>query len=238
MNSRLNFKQISRFLQPKQPCLLCKNPHGEIFGFCSECFDDLPWHTAPHCPQCGLESSGDVCGQCLKNSPNFDHTHALLTYDFPADALLQHFKYQQAHHLAHTFGHLFANHLSKTHAQLSNIDAILPMPMHPTRLKERGFNQALEIARILAKNLALPLDIESCFRKKWTPPQATLPLKDRVKNMQDVFACNKNLQGLNIALMDDVMTSGASLNALAKTLKQAGANTVECWVVARTMPHK
>lgn len=222
LNNRLNFNQIKRFFPLKQPCLLCKHLDGGELGICVDCLNDLPWHTAPHCPQCGLESGGDVCGQCLKGSPYFDRTHALFTYDFPANALLQHFKYQQAHHLAHTFGHLFARHL-QNNLTAQNIDVIFPMPMHPIRLKERGFNQSLEIARILAKNLQLPLDFESGYRKKYTPPQATLPLKDRVKNMQDVFACDKHLQGLNIAIVDDVMTSGASLNALAKTLKQAGA---------------
>lgn len=236
LNNRLNFKQIKRFFPLTQPCFLCKNPNGGEFGLCTGCFDDLPWHAKPRCPQCGLESGGDICGQCLTSTPHFDHTHALFTYDFPANALLQHFKYQQAHHLAYTFGHLFTRHLQKNHAA-QNIDVIFPMPMHPIRLKERGFNQSLEIARILAKNLQLSLDFESCYRKKYTPPQATLPLKDRVKNMQNVFACDKHLQGLNIAIVDDVMTSGASLNALAKTLKQAGAAKVECWVVARTLPH-
>lgn len=237
MNNRLNFKQIKQLLPLTQPCLLCKNLEGGELGVCADCYHDLPWHTAPHCLQCALISGGKICGQCLTSTPNFDRTHALFTYDFPANALLQHFKYQQAHHLAHTFGHLFARHLESCQAA-KNIDVIFPMPMHPIRLKERGFNQALEIARILAKNLQLPLDFESSYRKKYTPPQATLPLKDRIKNMQDVFACDKSLHGLNIAIVDDVMTSGASLNALAKTLKKAGANTVECWVIARTLPQQ
>lgn len=236
LNGRLNFKQIRALLPLTQPCLLCKNFEGGELGLCEDCLHELPWHTSPHCPQCALESTGEICGQCLTSAPHFDRTLALFTYDFPADALLQHFKYQQAHHLAHTFGHLFTHHLSHCQAA-KNIDVIFPMPMHPIRLKERGFNQALEIARILAKNCQIPLDFESGYRKKYTPPQATLPLKDRVKNMQDVFACDNYLQNLNIAIVDDVMTSGASLNALAKTLKEAGAQTVECWVVARTLPH-
>ena len=237
LNNRLNFKQIKRFFLLKQPCFLCKHLDGGELGICVDCLNDLPWHTAPQCLQCGLESGGDICGQCLKSNPYFDRTHALFTYDFPASALLQHFKYQQAHHLAHTFGNLLTEAISKKYSLSPSIDLIIPMPMHPTRLKERGFNQALEIARIVSKKLDLTIDIESCYRKKYTPPQATLPLKERVKNMQDVFACDKHLQGLNIAIVDDVMTSGASLNALAKTLKQTGATQVECWVVARALQH-
>lgn len=110
------------------------------------------------------------------------------------------------------------------------------MPMHNARLKQRGFNQALEIARLISKQRQIKLDFTSCQRTTLTPPQASLPLKDRIKNIRGAFECNKNLQGLNLALVDDVMTTGASLNELAKTLKQAGAAHVECWVIARTLP--
>ena len=112
----------------------------------------------------------------------------------------------------------------------------MPMPMHNTRLQQRGFNQALEIARLISKHRQIKLDFTSCQRTRLTPPQASLPLKERIKNIRGVFECNKNLQGLNIALVDDVMTTGASLNELAKTLKLAGAAHVECWVIARTLP--
>ncbi len=191
LNDRLNFKQLKRFLPLTQPCLLCKNFDGGKLGICAECFNDLTWHTAPHCPQCGLESGSDICGQCLKNSPDFDRTLALFTYDYPANALLQHFKYHKAHHLAHTFGNLLAEEIGKKSNQSTLVDLVIPMPMHPTRLKERGFNQALEIARIASKKLDLTMDIESCYRKRLTPPQASLPLKERVKNMQDVLPATK-----------------------------------------------
>lgn len=114
----------------------------------------------------------------------------------------------------------------------------MPMPMHIERLKQRGFNQALEIARLISKHSQIKLDFTSCQRTRLTPPQASLPLKERIKNIRGVFQCDTNLQGLNIALIDDVMTTGASLNELAKTLKQAGAAHVECWVIARTLPRR
>lgn len=110
------------------------------------------------------------------------------------------------------------------------------MPMHATRLKERGFNQALEIARLVSKPLQIPLDYTSCQRTRYTPPQASLPLKERIKNIKGAFNCTSNLLGARIAIIDDVMTTGASLSELAKTLKQSGAVHVECWVVVRTMP--
>ena len=114
--------------------------------------------------------------------------------------------------------------------------------MHPQRLKERGFNQALEIAKVLTKNCKEKLDYNRVERQTLTPLQASLPLKERVKNIKGAFKVNDDLvgelKGKRIAIVDDVLTTGASLNELAKTLKKAGASHVECWVVARTLPHK
>ena len=230
----------------KQSCLLCKSAHGGNIGLCDDCQKDLPWHTEPHCPQCGLLSfNHQLCGHCLKSPPDFDATLALFTYDFPLAALLQRYKYGNMLNLSHSFADLMAAHLLRhrvqtNHISTKSIDLIIAMPMHPQRLQERGFNQALEIAKLLAKKLNVPLDYTVCIRNKLTPPQASLPLKERVKNIRGVFSVNEahkiNLKGLKIALIDDVMTTGASLNELAKTLKKAGASHVECWVIARTLP--
>ncbi len=220
----------------KQACLMCASHDGGDVGICQACLNDLPWHSAAQCPQCALISDGLVCGSCLNSPPSFDATHALFTYHYPADKLLQHYKYKQTLHLANTFASLLIDKkLSPSHTK-QKIDLIIPMPMHKTRLKERGFNQALEVARLISKSMQIKLDYTSCQRPKYTPPQASLPLKERIKNIRGVFDCQKNLQSLNIAIVDDVMTTGASLNELASTLKQAGASHVECWVIARTLP--
>lgn len=225
----------------KQSCLLCKSVGGSNIGLCDDCQKDLPWHIQPHCPQCGLLSlNNQICGHCLKSQPDFDTTQALFTYDFPLAALLQRYKYGSMLNLSHSFADLMAQHLLGNHPSTQRIDLIIAMPMHPKRLQERGFNQALEIAKLLSKKLQIPLDYTSCIRNKLTPPQASLPLKERIKNIRGVFSVNEvhpsNLKGLKIALIDDVMTTGASLNELAKTLKKAGASHVECWVIARTLP--
>ncbi|MEQ1488656.1 MAG: ComF family protein [Methylotenera sp.] len=240
MNIRLKFKQtVTAGLQTfaQQYCLLCTAHNGSELGLCDACVKSLPWHGAPQCPQCGLHSDGLVCGHCLSSPPDFDATHSLFTYDFPVDSMLQHYKYRDMLYLSNTFATLFSQKLA-TKNNANKIDLIIPMPMHSARLKERGFNQALEIARIIAKNSQIKCDFTTCQRTKLTPPQASLPLKERIKNIRGVFSCMQKLQGLNIAIVDDVMTTGASLNELAKTLKQAGASHVECWVIARTLPHK
>lgn len=217
----------------KQSCLLCASPQANKIGICGACLADLPRPPATSCPQCGLASDGNICGSCISSPPDFDATSAVFLYAYPIDAMMQRYKYGNMLSLSQTFGHLLKEKL-----QLEAVDLIIPMPMHPARIKERGFNQALEIAKILTRHHAEKLDYKSAVRQKLTPPQASLPLKERVKNIKGAFKVNGDLNGKRIAIVDDVMTTGASLNELAKTLKKAGASHVECWVIARTLPHQ
>jgi len=239
LNIRLKFKQILKgsLLKPffKQYCLLCAAHNAGELGLCNPCLTDLPYHSAPQCPQCGLLSNGLICGSCLNLPPHFDATYSLFTYEFPLDSLIQHYKYKNMLPLANAFASLLHTHKPIADTLSHKIDLIIPMPMHSARLKIRGFNQALELARIISKNTKISLDYNTCQRVRYTPPQASLPLKERIKNIRGVFNCQQKLYGKNIAIIDDVMTSGASLNELAKTLKEAGAAHVECWVVARTL---
>ena len=147
------------------------------------------------------------------------------------------YKYGNMLNLSNTFGQFLSDKVALS-ALNCHVDLIIPMPMHPARIKERGFNQAHEIAKVLTKNCKEQLDFKSAERIKLTPPQASLPLKARVKNIKGAFKVSGDLSGKRIAIVDDVMTTGASLNELAITLKKAGASHVECWVIARTLPHK
>lgn len=229
-----NCSKINQWLFSSQ-CLLCAASTQHSAELCSACFQALPWHNAPQCLQCGLPSNHPICGHCLHEPPDFDATLAALRYEFPLDAVMQHYKYGSALQTAHLFTHIMMTQLAKqqnAHA----INLIIPMPLHPQRLKERGFNQSLEIARLLSKQLGIPLDYHSAIRSKYTPPQASLALKERAKNIKGAFAVHADLSNQRIAIVDDVMTTGASLNELAKVIKKAGATYVECWVVARTLP--
>lgn len=216
--------------------MLCTASKGDALGLCAECLHNLPWHKQAHCPQCGLASGlNQICGHCLKSTPAFDRTHALFRYEHPLDAMLQRYKYGHLLTMSETFGQMIADSIG-TDTGNSLPDAIIPMPLHPQRLQERGFNQAVEIARVTGNRLQIKLDTQSCTRIKLAPPQVSLPLKQRVRNMRGAFTCTARLDGLRVALLDDVMTTGASLNELAKTVKAAGASHVECWVIARTLP--
>ena len=246
-NNQLLNMQIFKHALFKQNCILCsqtidqtKNTPSSIHAVCRPCLNDLPWHPKTSCPQCGLSSNGMVCGGCLNSAPDFDVTSAVFLYAYPVDAMMVRYKYGNNLNLGDAFGEFLAEKVN-VEDYLKNIDLIIPMPMHPQRLKQRGFNQALEIAKVLSKYSKQKLDYKSVQRQTLTPPQASLPLKARVKNIKGAFQVNADrlnqVQGKRIAIVDDVMTTGASLNELAKTLKKAGAAHVECWVIARTLPH-
>ena len=215
----------------EQDCLLCGATSGNTV-LCTACIADLPRLAALHCPQCALPTPhGERCGHCLAKPPHFDATVASFSYDFPLDKLVQSFKY--AHRLA--LGTWLGEQLAAD-AQDCQADLIIPLPLHPLRLRERGFNQALELARPITSAHGLPIDTQICSRIRHTPAQAELPWRERVKNMRGAFHCTGDLTGKKIVLVDDVMTTGASLNECARTLKLHGAARVTLLVVARALP--
>jgi ComF family protein len=212
-----------------QACLLCgSRVRGNLI--CPACIADLPIADTA-CPQCAVPTHhGEICGHCLKHAPAFERTLAAFIYAFPLDALVKKCKYGQAVELTG----LFAEHMAQRIGAAAPIDLLVPMPLHPARLAERGFNQAVEIARRLSPRLGIPWQADTCHRIRNTPPQAGLELKARQRNLRGAFVCNARLSGKRIALIDDVMTSGSSLNELARAVRQAGAAEVHAWVLART----
>lgn len=150
------------------------------------------------------------------------------------DALLQAYKYGGDLSL----GPLLAEKLAQAvcaEVQITTVDAIVPMPLARARLRERGFNQAQELARHVGAVLRLPVLAHACRKVTDTAAQATLPLSARAHNVRGAFVCDANIRGMRIAIVDDVMTSGASIDELARNLKRAGAAHVSGWVVARTL---
>lgn len=227
LNSRLKFNRTPF----EQDCLLCATASGAHL-LCAACYASLPC-IAHACPSCAAPSADEICGECLKQPPAFDNAYAALEYAFPTDKLIQALKYGGQLALANLFGEL----LTDTLTAAARPQRILPMPLHPARLKQRGFNQAREIAKVIGKRLDIPLALDMAQRVVDTTPQATLPMDARHQNVKNAFACEHDLQGQHIAVVDDVMTSGATLDALAKVLKRAGAAQVDVWVVARATAH-
>lgn len=200
--------------------------------WCAACNGDLPRLSAAHCPVCALPApNGATCGRCLQHPPSFKHTVASFAYAFPVNKLIQAAKFSEQLALIDSLADALAQTVH------SRPDCIIAMPLHPLRLRERGFNQSVLLAQRIAGRLNIPLLLNACERTRNTSPQSTLPWQKRGKNMRGAFACNTDLSGRNIAIVDDVMTTGASIEELARTLRLAGAGEVSAWVVARTLPH-
>ena len=212
-------------------CYLCRGAAEGVL--CADCDADLPRLPAGRCPRCALASpAGVLCGRCLAQPPAYDATVAALAYEFPADVLVQALKFRGELALAPLLGALLAARLPRG----ARADFLVPVPLAPARLRERGFNQALEVARAVAAATGCRLAPRLAERIGNAPPQVDLPLAERARNVRGAFRCAQRLEGAEVAVLDDVMTTGATLEELAATLKQAGAARVVNWVVARTLP--
>lgn len=213
-------------------CVLCGASSAQ--DLCKPCHDHLPQLPLHHCPTCLWPvPAAELCGACLTKPPAFIRTIAAVRYTFPIDALIHSLKYQGNLAIAPILADLLI-------ARLRNLDnkpdAIIPMPLHPIRLRERGYNQAMELSRYVGRQIGIPILADGCSRIRHTPPQTELPWKARHKNIRKAFSCKINLSGRHIAVVDDVMTTGATLNELAKILRRQGAAEISNWVVARTLP--
>ena len=208
-------------------CFVCRGASRELL--CEVCRGELPRLGNELCPRCALPCPGGAaCGRCLAEPPAYDATTAAVAYDFPADTLVHALKFRGELALAPVLGRLLAACIPSW-----GVDRVVPVPLSSTRLRERGYNQAVEIARHLAHG---KLDVDVCVRRGESQPQTELPWDERRRNVRGVFGCRRPLTGASVAVVDDVMTTGATLDELALTLKRAGAVRVVNWVVARTLP--
>lgn len=213
-------------------CLLCAADSASSL-LCPACTADLPRQATTVCPQCAIETPlGERCGTCLKSPPAFTRTIAPLRYEFPVDRLIQALKYSHRLPLANWFGNCLSEQITA-----DEHDLLLPLPLHPSRLRERGFNQSVEIARAIHRRLGIPMNVDCLSRVRATPPQAALPLKERAKNVRGAFECTTDLSGKRILLVDDVMTTGSTLRECARILELHGAAQITLAVAARAQRH-
>ena len=201
---------------------------------CRGCTQTLPVlrHACPRCakPYEHADIRGE-CGACQRRPPAFSRSIALYRYAPPVDHFIRELKFHHQLGLARLLGENLAERL----ASETRPDRIIPIPLHRTRLRERGYNQALEVARPVARALAVPLDFQILQRVRATTPQTGLAVAARRKNVRDAFRLrdSNSLRGQHLALVDDVMTTGSTAQAAAKCLRAGGADQVEIWVVAR-----
>lgn len=213
-----------------QACVLCAAPCTGS-GLCAGCDDDLPRLATACCPVCALPTpEAQVCGTCLQAAPAFTASRAALIYRFPVDRLIQSFKFSHQVALARPLG----DWVTECCRAADPPDALLPMPLHPARQRQRGFNQSLLLARRVGCALDIPVRADFACRQRATPSLAGHGRRERQRLIQNAFVASPSVQGLHLAVVDDVMTTGATLNELARTLLAAGALRVDCWVLART----
>ena len=223
-------RRLVRLLLPPR-CLLCGESGANDRDLCRDCAEALPWNRHA-CSRCALPlpQSEPVCGECLRRPPPLVHAHAACVYGFPFDRLVPRFKFH--HDLA--AGRLMAELLCESLAGVPRPQAIIPIPLHASRLRTRGYDQALELAKPVARELGIPLVADALLRVRPTAPQSELDAEARQRNLRHAFAARLGVAlPAHVALVDDVMTTGATLNAAARTLLRAGAIRVDAWVCAR-----
>jgi len=206
----------------------------DSIDLCCGCFLDLPVNRNC-CYRCGeaFDTSTvtpKLCGHCLSKPAAFDETLAPFLYQSSIAYLITSLKFGKHYKNARLLGMLMAKHI---HTNTELPDCILPVPLHKSRYRQRGFNQSIEIAQTLSRQLQIPLDLNSCIRARNTTQQVHLAAKQRRKNMLKAFVIKKPLNYRHIAILDDVMTTGSTVSELAKTLKRAGVERVDVWVCAR-----
>ena len=218
----------ARRLWPER-CALCGDRSGEA-ALCTSCGRLLVSIAAP-CSGCGLPRPVQSCPRG-RDLVGIDAVLAPYAYDGAVAALVQRAKFAGRRDLAHVLGQLLAAHLADGRGQ---VDAVVAVPLHASRLRERGYNQAYEIARPVARRLALPLLVDGIVRSRATAPQAELDASARRRNLRAAFSC-RPLHARRIAIIDDVLTTGATVSALATALRRAGAVEVRVWACARALP--
>ena len=226
------------WLKNKQSCLLCGEASDDATPICTACETELPW-LGDQCQTCALPlpASGMTCGPCLKQPPAFERVAVPWTYGFPVDSLITRFK----HSAKWPFGHLLAELLARFllhrfDEDLDRPDTLVPVPLAIKRLRQRGFNQAAMLAGWLGTRLDIACDEKLLLRVQDTSAQQGLKADARKKNLRNAFALapDATIKGRHLALVDDVLTTGATAQALARLLMNAGAARVDVYCLART----
>jgi ComF family protein len=227
-------------LGPGSQCLICRQWQGR--SLCDACLSTF----APaclRCRYCAIElpaGADEICPDCLRAPPPCSRAVAALTYGHPWDQLVLGLKFGDRPELANPLAALLAAEVERAMRcdALPPPDWLLPVPLADERLRERGYNQAWEIGRRVARRLELPARPDLLWRVRATPHQLALPRAARQTNVHGAFACHpqarQQLAGTSVALVDDVMTTGATLDEVTRTLLRAGVADVQVWVVART----
>jgi len=223
--------KLLNFLYPSK-CPVCGN-ETDVSGFapiCGQCWQGIKRYTGPSCMVCAaplVSEYAEVCGQCIKNPPMFSRVITCGLYEETLSEAINQFKFYGIKRLAKPLAELLLG------LDLPEMDGIVPVPLSIKGLRERGFNQSLLVARVLSKKMRIPLLMDTLFKIKETPPQIGLSAKERLSNIRKAFMVKGKIEGLRLFLVDDVMTTGATVTECSKVLKKAGAKEVIVLTLAR-----
>lgn len=211
-------------------CMVCGERGADARDLCGACHADLPWQ-GPACTRCALPlPQPGQCGQCLQAPPPLDEVQAVFDYAFPLDRLLPRLKF----HRDFAAGRVLVQCMVDRLAHSTRPDALIPIPLHRARLRSRGYDQALELARPLAHALQVPLLGKVLQRSRTTTAQSRLDADARQRNLRGAFFVSSDApMPAHVVLVDDVMTTGATLHAAALVLRQAGVRRIDAWICAR-----
>lgn len=213
---------------------------GGLPGICEACWGKIRFMDGPCCPRCGRpftseaalsHSPNHLCGDCRERPPDYERAISVAVYEKPLAEAIHLFKFSKKTRWSRPLGQL----LLKKRSEFCGMERIIPVPLHPKRLREREFNQSLLLARELSHATGIPLQIDTLQRVHWTRPQIGLNGDERRKNVRKAFEVKhpQQVQDRNILLVDDVFTTGATVNECARVLKRAGAKTVNVLTLAR-----
>jgi ComF family protein len=222
---------ITQRWQLQALCVLCQQYHRGRFAVCEPCHT-LITPLGPACRHCAEplpDAAFLVCGRCCQKKPWVDSVFTAYRFEEPLRTLMHEFKYRQGLHLSSYFSQLMLNALP---SDLYKTDCLVPVPMHPKRIRQRGFNQSAVLTKQLSRALKLPFSLSYCRKMTNTAPQASLNATERKKNLRGVFQAKQGSYQ-HITLIDDLLTTGSTANELAKTLKAQGVQQVNLWCCAR-----
>ena len=228
-----HLSQALNWLAPNK-CYGCLKILSRPPPFCDACYIELPFQSNT-CQQCGqaYAANRDYCGRCIITPPAYDRCFCPFEYQTPIKDLICGFKYREKVEHANMIGQLLAREIKNKEEPMPDI--IVPVPIHIAKLRSRGFNQAKLIATIVGRKLNVPVTHKIIIKTRSTPPQAKQSLANRKKALSGCFAVQQPFSAKNVAIVDDVVTTGSTVNEISKVLKKNGANYVQVWGVAHTL---
>lgn len=225
-------KLLLDLLYPRH-CLLCGGQTVAEAGLCAACLEELPVNRYA-CRRCALplpvESSQPLCGRCLQTTPAFDSVWSAYRYEQPLVWMIQQLKFDAKLYMGSLLAELAMQCLPNTPVEA---DCLIPVPLHAKRLRQRGYNQSELLAKYIGRALHLPVDRHSCRKTRSTPAQTGKTAAQRRRNVRDAFSFENSKGYRHVLLLDDVVTTGSTVNEIAGLMKNAGVERVDVWSVAR-----